>query len=121
MMTSRGESQVAAESLLALSKCKRLKVFRNNIGVAKHADGRVTRYGVGPNGAGDYLGWETVTITPDMVGQRLARFVSIEFKREKGGRVSAAQTHWASVVNDAGGLAAVVSSPEDARRIFHAE
>lgn len=112
------EARITSEVLRAIGKLPRLKVFRNNIGVAKFANGQTVRYGVGPNGAGDYIGWETVTVTPDMVGQKIARFTSVEMKDEKGGRVSDEQRHWAEVVNASGGRAVIVSSSAEATRIF---
>lgn len=117
----RSEKRITSEVLRAIGKFPWLKVFRNNIGVTRHSNGSVVRYGVGPNGAGDYIGWETITITPDMVGQKVARFTSVEMKDERGGRVSDEQRHWAEVVNASGGRAVIVSSPAEATRIFGRE
>lgn len=114
----RSEARITSEVLRAIGKLPWLKVFRNNIGVAKFANGQIVRYGVGPNGAGDYIGWEIITITPDMVGQKVARFTSVEMKDERGGRVSDEQRHWAEVVNASGGRAVILSSPAEAMRIF---
>jgi hypothetical protein len=115
---SKSESRVSSEILRAIGKIQRLKLFRNNMGVAWHKDGSVVRYGVGPKGAGDYLGWEEVVITPDMVGKKIARFTSTEFKDERGGRVAEEQLHWAKVVNAAGGRAVILSSAEQATAEF---
>lgn len=68
-------------------------------------------------GQGDLLGWRTITITPDMVGCKVAVFCSIEVKREKGGRTSDAQRHWMQQVLRAGGIAGVANTPEAARQI----
>jgi hypothetical protein len=68
-------------------------------------------------GQSDLIGWRTITITPDMVGCRVAVFTAIEVKREKGGRTSAAQTHWMEQVQRAGGIAGVANSPDAARKI----
>jgi hypothetical protein len=59
-----------------------VRLFRNNNGVAKMKDGSVVRYGLG-NGTSDLIGWESVVITPDMVGQTFARFLAPEVKTEK--------------------------------------
>lgn len=69
-------------------------------------------------GQGDLLGWRTVTVTPDMVGRKLAVFLSIECKRDKGGRTSADQAHWLGVVQRAGGIAGVANSPDAAKKII---
>lgn len=64
-------------------------------------------------GSGDLIGWRTVTVTPEMVGQQLAVFVSLEGK-EGTGRLSPAQRGWMTAVRMAGGIAAEVRSVEDA-------
>lgn len=71
-------------------------------------------------GQGDLLGWRTITITPDMVGCRVAVFLSIEAKRTSGGRVSADQQRWMETVQRAGGIAGVANSPEAAAGIVEA-
>lgn len=65
-------------------------------------------------GQADLIGWHTVTITPDMVGQRVAVFLSVECKRSKGGRTSQEQQNWMVQVQRAGGIAGVANSPEAA-------
>jgi len=68
-------------------------------------------------GQGDLLGWRTITITPDMVGCRVAVFLSVECKRTDGGRTSADQRHWMETVQRAGGIAGVANTPEAAVKI----
>ena len=68
-------------------------------------------------GQSDLLGWRTITITPDMVGCKVAVFTAIEVKREKGGRTSAAQSHWIEQVQRAGGIAGVANTTDAARSI----
>ena len=65
-------------------------------------------------GASDLNGWTSVTITPDMVGRRIAVFTAIEVKRSEGGRTSAEQRHYCDRVRRAGGISGIVSSPEAA-------
>lgn len=67
------------------------------------------------DGNGDLIGWRTVTITPDMVGDEVALFVSLEAK-EGTGRLSAEQKNWRDQVQAAGGIATEVRSVEDAER-----
>jgi len=68
-------------------------------------------------GAADLQGWTTITITPEMVGARVAVMTSIEVKRTEGGRVSGDQANWREAVQRAGGIAGVANSPEAAREI----
>ena len=68
-------------------------------------------------GQSDLIGWRSVTITPDMVGCRVAIFLSIECKRSTNGRTSSDQAHWLQQVQRAGGIAGVANSPEAARQI----
>lgn len=64
-------------------------------------------------GSGDLIGWHTVEIPPEMVGRRVAVFVSLEGKQGSD-RSSPEQVHWRNQVAAAGGIAAEVRSPEDA-------
>lgn len=66
-------------------------------------------------GSSDLIGWRTVTITPEMVGQQVAVFVSLEAK-EGTGRLSPEQRGWLNGVRQAGGIAAEVRSVEDAEK-----
>lgn len=65
-------------------------------------------------GQSDLIGWRSIVITPDMVGCRVAIFLAIEAKREKGGRTSSDQAHFVDMVTRAGGIAGVANSPEAA-------
>ena len=96
-----------------------MRMFRNNVGkLPDPRTGRWVDFGVGGKGGGDLLGWRTITVTPEMVGQRVAQFVSLEVKTATG-RVRPEQENWRRVVERCGGLAAVVRSEEDALRIMH--
>lgn len=68
-------------------------------------------------GSADLIGWRTVTITPDMVGQRIAVFTSIEVKTPTG-RLTPAQHNWQAAVRSAGGIAGVARSVTDALAIL---
>jgi hypothetical protein len=87
------------------------RVFRNNVGVLMDQRGVPVRYGL-MVGSGDLIGWRPVTITPDMVGQTIGQFVSLEVKGPRG-QVSEAQQRWAAMVEAGGGLALVVRGPDE--------
>ena len=92
-----------------------VRLFRNNTGALKDINGRLVRFGL-CQGSSDLIGWRTVTITPEMVGQDIAQFVAIEVKDR--GRATAEQVRFIEVVRDAGGLAGVARSVEDAKAIL---
>lgn len=69
-------------------------------------------------GSSDVVGWTTVTITPEMVGQRIAVFSALEIKRTKGGVTSEEQSKFVAAVQRAGGLAGVVRNPDEGAAIL---
>ena len=91
------------------------RLWRNNTGALKDATGRLVRYGLCP-GSSDLIGLRQVTITPDMVGQTLAVFTAIEVKDQ--GRLTEQQRAFITMVQQAGGMAGVARSVDDARRIL---
>ena len=112
------ETAIQQRIRLALGKLPWVRMFRNNVGkLPDPRTGRWVDFGVGGKGGGDLLGWRTITVTPEMVGQQVAQFVSLEVKTATG-RVRPEQENWRRVVEQCGGLAAVVRSEEDALRIM---
>jgi hypothetical protein len=91
------------------------RLWRNNTGALKDAQGRLVRYGLCP-GSSDLIGLRTITITPDMVGQTVAVFTAIEVKDR--GRPTPEQLAFIAMVQQAGGLAGVARSTDDARAIL---
>jgi hypothetical protein len=94
-------------------------LFRNNTGTLRDANGRPVSFGL-CKGSADLIGWRTVTITPEMVGQQVAVFTSIEVKTASG-RLTPEQRQWLAAVETAGGIAGVARSVEDALRITTAD
>ena len=94
-----------------------VRLLRNNAGMLKNQAGNIVRFGVGGVGGSDLLGWRTITITPDMVGQSVAVFAAIEVKTPQG-RVTPEQQNFIDRVAHFGGLAGVARSTEDARQIL---
>lgn len=108
------EQRIQQEIRLAISHGD-IKVFRNNTGTLKDANGRPVQFGL-CKGSADLIGWTTRTVTPDMVGTQVAVFLSIEVKTPTG-RLRPEQQQWLNVVQAAGGIAGVARSVEDALRI----
>jgi hypothetical protein len=111
------EAAIQQDIRLALGQCPGIKTFRNNCGNVKTPDGRWVKFGVGNPGGADLIGWRTVVVTPEMVGQRLAVFTSIEVKTPTG-RLRPEQQAWLGVVRGAGGVAGVARSVSDAEDLL---
>jgi hypothetical protein len=99
-----------------------VRLWRNNVGGLYDQRGRYVAYGLGSHGGSvlsgtsDAIGLHSVTITPDMVGRRIAVFVAIEAKDK--GEPSAEQRTFLTVVHQAGGIAGVAHSVEEAQQIL---
>lgn len=111
------ETAIQQHIRLALGKLPWVRMFRNNVGkLPDPRTGRWVEFGVGGKGGGDLLGWRTITVTPEMVGQQVAVFTSIEVKTLTG-RLRPEQEQWLKVVRAAGGIAGVARSVEDAEAL----
>jgi hypothetical protein len=127
-----GEAEPLSESQIQnriLLECGRgdTRLFRQNVGqgwvgrLVRRQAGTVELAAARPlhaglcDGSSDLIGWRTVEVTPDMVGQRLAVFAAIEVKSATG-RPTPEQTAFLAAVRDAGGVACVARSVEDAQR-----
>ena len=94
-----------------------VRLFRNNCGALKDAEGRLIRYGVANPGGSDLIGWRSITVTPDMIGQKLAVFLAIEVKGEKC-KATDHQRNFIARVRADGGLAGVARTVDDALGII---
>ena len=88
-----------------------LRLFRNNVGVAVYPDGSRVAYGLCP-GSSDLIGFQTILITPEMIGQSIARFLAIEVKGPNT-RSRPEQRNFLRVVSEAGGTAILARSLDD--------
>lgn len=84
------------------------KVIRKTADTVTIQNPRPVQFGLHP-GSGDLIGWQTIEITPEHVGQKLAVFTSIEVKTDTG-RVKPEQLNWQAQVLNAGGRALVARS-----------
>jgi hypothetical protein len=109
------EQQIQQQIRLACSSGS-TRLFRNNTGTLCDANGRPVQFGLA-KGSADLIGWTTRTITPDMVGQTVAVFTSIEVKSQSG-RLRPEQRQWLEAVQAAGGIAGMARSVEDARALL---
>jgi len=77
---SKTETDIKSEIQKSLNKIPSLRIFRNNTGVAKSANGKPLRYGL-KVGSSDLIGWKSVAVTQEMIGKNVAIFVAIEIKK----------------------------------------
>ena len=114
---SNKETTLQQEIRLALGQLPDLRMFRNQVGqLPDLRTGRPVQYGLA-KGSSDLNGFKTIEVTPDMIGQKLAVFTSIEVKTAKG-KLSPMQHNWLSCVNKAGGITGVARSVQDAIQII---
>lgn len=106
---------------------KGVYLWRNNRGAGKikldDGSSRFMRWGLAndskPLGdavkSGDLIGFRVLHIGPELVGRRIAQFVSREIKhsgwKHNGSLEDCAQIQWANLVNASGGDAKIVTGP----------
>lgn len=90
-------------SILIESQKFGFRLFRNQRYKGLTDKGVRVDCGVGGNGGSDLIGYKIITITPDMVGKRVAVFTAIETKI-KGGTKSSEQKLFIEAVNKNGGI-----------------
>lgn len=105
------ESEIQ-ENIRAALNTGDTRAWRNNIAKVKLGS-RWVNFGIPGNGGSDLLGLHTITITPEMVGRRVAVFLAVECKSQKG-RATADQSAFIHFIRKAGGIAGVARSPEEA-------
>lgn len=116
------ESSIQSQ-VVTLSAKLGMRLWRNNVGVLLDKRGVPVRFGLANDSAklndqiksADLIGWREVVITPDMVGQTIAQFISVECKKERwNGKIDAhvqAQIIWGRMVGTDGGLAMIIDEP----------
>lgn len=110
------ETKIQQEIRLGLGTRDDVRLFRNQVGqLPDPRTGRPVQFGLA-KGSADLVGWKTIEVTPDMVGQRLAVFTSIEVKTPTG-RPTTYQKSWLAAVEKAGGIAGIARSVDDALQI----
>ena len=119
---TKREGRVAESSILdqvkdAARAIAGVRVWRNTRGTVDKVSGGKVKFGVGPNGAADLIGWKRITVTPAMVGSEIAVFVSIETKAADGDTADN-QRRWHARVRDDGGITGFARSAAEAEAIL---
>lgn len=107
----KSETALQNEIRLELGKRANVRMFRNNVGMINGV-----QFGLCV-GSSDLIGFQSVTITPEMVGQKIAVFTALEVKTEKG-RATPEQIKFIEMVARFGGIGAIVRSVNDAIMVF---
>lgn len=71
------------------ARAHNVQLMRNNSGALEDKTGRLVRYGLGNVSkthsdkikSSDLIGFRTITVTPDMVGKKIAVFTAVEVKK----------------------------------------
>ena len=114
---ANSETKLQQEIRLALGTIPSLRLFRNQVGqLPDPRTGRYVQFGLA-KGSSDLIGFKTVKITPEMINQEVAVFVSIEIKTERG-KLTDIQKNWLQKVQSSGGIVGVARTVKDALNIL---
>jgi len=126
------ETPLLSKIMLSLGGRTDVRIFRNNVGNAfvgnvfqesqrcvTLIDYRRIKFGL-EVGSSDLIGLKSITITPDMVGRKVAVFLSPEIK-VPGKNPTPHQRDWQDMVLNFGGIAGTARSIEDAQRLVGPE
>ena len=114
---SNSETKIQQEIRLALGQRSDLRLFRNETGkLPDPRTGQWVQFGLA-KGSSDLIGFKTIKITPEMIGQEIAQFVSLEIKTESG-KLSTIQQNWLQKVKSSGGIVGVARTVKDALKIL---
>ncbi len=109
--------KIQAEHLRSLPKNKRLFPINAGLGwvgsIVRQTPGLIILKNprplhAAPPGWPDLCGWETIEITPDMVGKKIAVFVAEEIKAD-GDRLTPPQKRFRKMVEKMGGVYRVIT------------
>jgi hypothetical protein len=108
------ESVLLRKILLHASKLG-ITLFRNSVGRYRSPNGHWMSFGLCV-GSSDLIGWKSITVTPDMIGRRIAVFTAVETKAPHNDTTNL-QARFIKAVHDAGGFATVARNVEDLARL----
>ena len=103
-----------------LNKQPGVRVFKNDVGMATLNNGSKIRYGLRP-GSSDLIGWTSREVTPEMVGNMVAVFTAVEVKKPGARGASDNQKTFIRNVREAGGIAGIARSVDEANELIKGE
>jgi hypothetical protein len=95
------------------SKEKYTRLFRNNVGKLETKYGGRVNFGLF-KGSSDNIGFDSIIVTPDMVGKRIAIFKAVESKTPEG-KLKPDQENFLNKIKIYGGIAEV-NQPEKEKK-----
>jgi hypothetical protein len=120
------ETEIKRKIQLALGTHDDLRLFNNPVGTGWQGElvgrqgeltvlrnARRVNYGL-VTGSPDLIGWQSM----DINGQRVARFVGLEIKTDRG-RPSPEQTKFINVINSSGGRAGIARNIDEALDVLY--
>lgn len=111
----KSENENSNEIRAALNTGKN-RAWRNNIAKLQ-VRGRWVNFGIPGPGGSDLIGIHSLTITPDMIGKRVAVFTAIEVKSDTG-NPTGDQLAFIDFISAMGGIAGVARSADEALAII---
>lgn len=124
------ESTLQKKILLLIGGLANVRLFRNNTGQAWQGEGKRTGNAIllrNPRplvaglckGSSDLIGWTTIEITKDMVGQKVAVFTALEIKDGIKSKATKEQTNFILQVQKGGGYAGIAYDEKTAQDILN--
>jgi len=111
------ETQIQQQIRLTCSQGA-ARLWRNNSGkLPDPKTGRWVQFGVASPGGSDLIGYRQVVVGPAHDGQTMAVFAAVEVKTATG-RATQEQRAFVEHVQQAGGIAGVVRSVDEARALL---
>ena len=109
------ENEISNEIRAALNT-RNVRAWRNNVAKIQH-QGRWLNFGIPGPGGSDLIGLTTLTITPDMIGKRVAVFTAVECKSATG-KPTADQTAFIGFIRASGGIAGIARCAGEALNLI---
>ena len=105
-----------SNEIRAVLNTGKTRAFRNNIAKLQ-VRGQWVNYGIPGSGGSDLIGLHSLTITPAMVGKRVAVFLAVEVKSDTG-KATSDQLAFIEFVKAMGGIAGVARSSDEALNLI---
>lgn len=112
MPQQRETREVQNPAFLAVGTRNDVMIWRQQVGLYRLYHNPEIAVEIGRAGMADSCMGVAVTITPDMVGKRVAVLCQPEFKTAKG-KQAEAQHRWQRAVTAIGGIYRLIRSPEE--------